>query len=105
MHNLLHHGRNFPLPDALENLKLLELLEGAASKQASKDGAALPCVHLGAFKGQSNEQSDEWSVPRSDFEKDPAKFPAHVKGDRRASHAEVWYEWEHIQRPQDGKLY
>ena len=106
MHHLLHHRRSFPVPDVLENLKLLELLEEAASKQASKDGAALPCVYLGAFKGLSSEQSDEWTVPRSDFEKDPAKFPAHVKPDGRTSHAEVWYEWEHIKRPgQDGKLY
>ena len=106
MTDLLHQGRNFPLPDALENQKLLEILEEAASKQASKDGATLPCVYLGAFKGQSDEQSDEWTVPRSDFEKDPAKFPAHAKPDGWASHAEVWYEWEHIKRPgQDGKLY
>ena len=84
-------------------MKFREMLEAAARRAAGTPGgkACVPCLYLGACK----QQGEEWAAPRGAFEPDPAKFPEHAKQDGWASHAIVWYEWEHVRRTGSGGLH
>ncbi len=98
--NLIRNGDAFPLPGEFASMKLWEMLEAAARRAADVPGrkACVPCVYLGACK----QQGEEWAAPRDAFEPDPEKFPEHAKRYGWASHAIVWYEWEHVRRTSSG---